>query len=119
MKNHKPLLFIAILSFGAIGYLFSSSSFFPPNSNGEYQLEHRTASSSVSFKLRGNWIGLVKIGVGPKVGSGACCRGVSKESTVSFQGKVGDVVWDSKTKRILIELTASSNGATYDLRRYY
>jgi hypothetical protein len=53
------------------------------------------------------------------VGSGACCRGVSKESTVAFQGNVGDVLYDSETRRVITKVYAEMEGKTIDLRKYY
>ena len=120
MKYLKKLLFLSILVFGASNFSKTRAhnmySDFSPIDK-EIKVDENVAT--ISFKIRGNGKGLVEIGVGPRVGSGACCRGVSKDATVSFQGNVGDVVWDSKTRRVLIELSSSSNGQTYDLRRYY
>ncbi len=120
MKNSQTFLFFIFLLFGALSYFYATSGSPSYKVNSiEYLTITDESTSSISFKIRGNGKGLVEIGVGSKIGSGACCRGVSKDATVSFQGKVGDVVWDSKSKRVLIELTTSSNGKIYDLRNYY
>ena len=73
----------------------------------------------VNFNVRGNGKTNVSLGVGYQVGSGACCRGISKESTVGFQGNVGDVLYDSDTKRIITKIYKELNGTTIDLRVYY
>jgi len=120
MKNLKKLLLSFVLVFGASNYSETAANNLSSNfSPFEKAIKVEENVASISFKIRGNGKGLVEIGVGPRVGSGACCRGVSKDATVSFQGNDGDVVWDSKTRRVLIELSSSSNGKTYDLRRYY
>lgn len=74
---------------------------------------------TISFNVRGNGKTNVSLGVGYQVGSGACCRGVSKESTVGFQGNVGDVLYDSETRRVIIKVFAEMEGKTIDLRKYY
>lgn len=73
----------------------------------------------ISFNVRGNGKSNVSLGVGYQVGSGACCRGVSKESTVGFQGNIGDVLYDSNTKRVITKVYAEMEGKTIDLRQYY
>jgi len=120
MKNFKKLLFLSVLVFGGSNYSeTTANNLWSDFSSFENWMKVEENAASISFKIRGNGKGLVEIGIGPRVGSGACCRGVSKDATVSFQGNDGDVVWDSKTRRVLIELSSSSNGKTYDLRRYY
>jgi hypothetical protein len=78
-----------------------------------------TDTNTISFNVRGNGKNNVSLGVGYQVGSGACCRGVSKESTVGFQGNVGDVLYDSDTKKIITKVYAEMEGKTIDLRQYY
>jgi hypothetical protein len=78
-----------------------------------------TETKTISFNVRGNGKTNVSLGVGYQVGSGACCRGVSKESTVGFQGNVGDVLYDSNTKRVITKIYAEMEGKTIDLRQYY
>ena len=78
-----------------------------------------TETKTISFNVRGNGKTNVSLGVGYQVGSGACCRGVSKESTVGFQGNVGDVLYDSNTKRVITKVYAEMEGKTIDLRQYY
>jgi len=43
----------------------------------------------------------------------------SKESTVGFQGNVGDVLYDSNTKRVITKVYAEMEGKIIDLRLYY
>ena len=76
-----------------------------------------TETKTISFNVRGNGKTNVSLGVGYQVGSGACCRGVSKESTVGFQGNVGDVLYDSNTKRVITKVYAEMEGKTIDLRQ--
>jgi hypothetical protein len=73
----------------------------------------------INFNVRGNGKTNVSLGVGYQVGSGACCRGVSKESTVGFQGNPGDVLYDSETKRVISKIYEELDGKTIDLRQYY
>jgi hypothetical protein len=77
------------------------------------------SSKTVNFKVRGNSKFDVELGVGYQVGSGSCCRGVSKESTVGFQGEPGDKLYDSKTRKVITKITADMEGETIDLREYY
>jgi len=103
MKRYTFL--IALLIISTFTYSFKSSS-------------HNT-DKMISFNVRGNGKTNVSLGVGYQVGSGACCRGVSKESTVGFQGNVGDVLYDSNTKRVITKVYAEMEGKTIDLRQYY
>jgi hypothetical protein len=73
----------------------------------------------INFNVRGNGKTNVSLGVGYQVGSGACCRGVSKESTVGFQGNPGDVLYDSETRRVITKVYEELDGKTIDLRQYY
>jgi hypothetical protein len=73
----------------------------------------------INFNVRGNGKTNVSLGVGYQVGSGACCRGVSKESTVGFQGNPGDVLYDSETKRVITKIYEELYGKTIDFRQYY
>ena len=75
--------------------------------------------ADVCVKVRGNGENLVKIRVGPNNYSGACCTGISKESTVTVCGKEGYNVYDSETKRLLFVLYPSLQGKVIDLREYY
>lgn len=77
------------------------------------------SSKTINFNVRGNGKTNVSLGIGYQVGSGACCRGVSKESTVGFQGNPGDVLYDSETKRVIIKVYEGLEGKTVDLRQYY
>lgn len=74
---------------------------------------------TISFNVRGNSKTNVSLGVGYQVGAGACCRGVSKETTVAFQGNIGDVLYDANTKRVITKIHAGMKGKTIDLRQYY
>lgn len=82
-----------------------------------FQVDH--SSKVINFNVRGNGKTNVSLGIGYQVGSGACCRGVSKESTVGFQGNTGDVLYDSETKRVIIKVYEGLDGKTIDLREYY
>ncbi|MFM8432278.1 MAG: hypothetical protein ACKOA1_05735 [Bacteroidota bacterium] len=76
-------------------------------------------SKEVKFTVRGNGKYLVELGIGSSIGYGSCCSGVSQDSYVTFKGKVGDVLWDSKTKRVLLKVYEGLEGETVDLRQYY
>ncbi len=100
----KPYLLLLLVSaFSVTGISFTS--------NNENKM--------ISFSVRGNGKTNVSLGVGYQVGSGACCRGVSKESTVGFQGNIGDVLYDSNSKRVITKVYAEMEGKTVDLRQYY
>jgi hypothetical protein len=75
----------------------------------------------VSFRIKGTGSKdiFVRIGIGSSVGSGACCSGVSNNSTVSFTGEVGDLVYDSDRKRIITKIYKELEGTTIDLYDYY
>jgi hypothetical protein len=103
MKIFKPLFAITLLICSL--YLFQSFS--------------TKTNQVINFNVRGNGKTNVSLGVGYQVGSGACCRGVSKESTVGFQGNVGDVLYDSDTRRVITKIYKELNGTTIDLRQYY
>ncbi len=70
----------------------------------------------ICVKVRGNGSSLVEVRVGPTNSSGACCRGVSKDATVTICGKEGYNVYDSNTKRLLFTLSSALEGETIDLR---
>jgi hypothetical protein len=72
----------------------------------------------INFYVRGNGKTDVSLGVGYQVGAGSCCKGVSKESTVGFQGNTGDVLYDSETKKIITKIYDELEGQTIDLRQY-
>lgn len=60
----------------------------------------------MNFKLRGTDSKniTVKIGISYQVGSGSYCSTVSPNSTNGFSGEVGDVVYDSKRKRVMVKI---------------
>lgn len=76
-------------------------------------------ASDVCVNVKGNGKSLVEVRVGPNDHSGACCTGISNNSTVKICGKSGYNVYDSDTKRLLFSLSPSLNGQTVDLRAYY
>ena len=41
---------------------------------------------------------------GYQVGSGSCCSTVSPFSTAGFSGNIGDVVYDSEKKRVIVKI---------------
>jgi hypothetical protein len=75
----------------------------------------------VSFKIKGTGSKniMVTIGIGSQPGSGACCSGVSPNTTASFTGNVGEVVYDGKTRRVITKIYSDLNGTTIDLAQYY
>lgn len=90
-----------------------------PPISGKNLCSSDVAEKRVSFKVRGNGKTNVTLGIGYQVGSGACCTGVSKETTVSFIGNTGDVLYDSATKRVITKVYDEMEGTTIDLRQYY
>lgn len=101
----KQVILLALLAISFVGMSFFSFG--------------GTEQRTISFNVRGNGKTNVSLGVGYQVGSGACCRGVSKESTVGFQGKIGDVLYDSDSKRVITKVYSELEGKTVDLRQYY
>jgi hypothetical protein len=81
--------------------------------------EDASAQQMISFNVRGNGKTNLTLGIGYQVGSGACCRGVSKESTVGFQGNPGDVLYESESRKVILKVTKDMQGKTIDLREYY
>lgn len=77
-----------------------------------------TTAKTINFNVRGNGKTNVSLGVGYQVGAGSCCKGVSKESTVGFQGNTGDVLYDSETKKVITKIYDELDGKTIDLRQY-
>lgn len=80
---------------------------------------YQPVQQMINFNVRGNGKTNLSLGIGYQVGSGACCKEVSKESTVGFQGNSGDILYDSQTKRVIIKVTKDLEGKTIDLREYY
>jgi len=91
------------------------------NSNSSSDSNKETAKRRISFKIRGTGSkGIsVKIGVGSKVGSGSCCSTVSPNTTSSFSGEIGDVVYDSERKRVISKIYDGLEGQTIELKEYY
>ncbi|MBU3715203.1 MAG: hypothetical protein FGM46_09715 [Ferruginibacter sp.] len=102
-----PLILISLISLSFIG---------------DSTLKMKTSTAQrVSFKIRGTgYKGIfVTIGIGSSPGNGACCTGVSENTTVSFVGEVGDVVYDGKTRRVITKIYKDLEGTTIDLADYY
>ena len=78
-------------------------------------------SQSVSFRVKGTGFKNidVSVGIGTTAGTGRCCTTISASNMVSFNANVGEVVYDSKTKRIITKIYRELNGTTIDLAEYY
>lgn len=78
-------------------------------------------SERISFKIKGTGSkGIsVKIGVGSQVGSGSCCSTVSPNTTAGFSGNIGDLVYDSEKKRVIVKIYDGLQGTIIDLKEYY
>ncbi len=111
-KVKKTILFasIAVLIF---------SSFTINNQRSKFTTQSQ--SERISFKIKGTGSkGIsVKIGIGSKVGSGSCCSTVSPFSTAGFSGNIGDVVYDSEKKRVIVKIYDGLQGTIIDLNEYY
>jgi hypothetical protein len=85
------------------------------------QISEKSNGERVSFKIKGTGHKriFVTIGIGYQPGSGACCSGVGENSTVSFVGNVGDVVYDGKTRRVITKIYKEMEGTTINLADYY
>ena len=89
--------------------------------NQKSEISSHSQSSRISFKIKGTGSkGIsVKIGVGSQVGSGSCCSTVSPFSTAGFSGNIGDVVYDSEKKRVIVKIYDGLQGTIIDLKEYY
>ena len=104
------IVFLLVLSF-----VHSST----PLKSKLYPIESN--SQSVSFRVKGTGFKNidVSVGIGTKAGTGRCCTTISASNMVSFNANVGEVVYDSKTKRIITKIYRELNGTTIDLAEYY
>ena len=112
MKSVNTIHMIAFFSLVSVIYAFQ-----PPKS----RMEKAAEAERVSFKIKGTSYKkiFVTIGIGSQPGSGACCTGVSENSTVSFVANVGDVVYDGKTRRVITKVYKEMEGTTINLVDYY
>jgi len=99
----------------------SLTSFVVKNNDDELKPVVTSKKTRVNFKLRGTGSKniAVKIGIGYQVGSGSCCSTVSPNSTNGFSGEVGDVVYDSERKRVIVKIYEGLEGQTLELKDYY
>jgi hypothetical protein len=99
----------------------ASLSSFLTNHNSESTKSTEKSNTRISFKIRGTGSkGIsVKIGIGTKVGTGSCCSTVSPNTTSSFSGEIGDVVYDSERKRVITQIYDDLEGQTIELKNYY
>lgn len=111
---HRKFIFVA-----AVMALIALTSVAVWSGTRSNNVKTESMQKRVSFKVRGNGKTNVQLGIGYQVGSGACCTGVSKESTVSFTGNTGDVLYDSATKRVITKVYDGLEGSVVDLRQYY
>jgi hypothetical protein len=109
MNNFIMKKNILNLIFFVIPFLFSFS----------YNATILPENEKICFVLRGNQKTHIEIGIGKEINKGACCSGVSKFSYVSFCGNVGDVVYDSKSRRVLMKISKDFKGKTIELKDYY
>jgi len=101
-----------LLIIAAVTIVFSSFAF--KSSNIE-------KAQRVNFRIKGTGSKgiFVTIGIGSKPGYGSCCSGVSENTTAGFSGEVGDVVYDGKTRRVIIKIYSGLEGETINLADYY
>lgn len=109
----KPKLILSVFGLFLAAFVWAGGINGSPSSSLESEV------ADVCVKVRGNGESLVKIRVGPNNYSGACCTGISKETTVNVCGKSGYKVYDSETKRLLFVLDPALQGKVVDLREYY
>ena len=78
-------------------------------------------SESVSFRVKGTGFKNidVSVGIGTTAGTGRCCTTISASNMVSFNANVGEVLYDSKNKRIIAKIYRELNGTTINLAEYY
>jgi len=109
-KNTLNLIILLIILVGASSYTIQNDTLILEEQN-----------EMVSFKIKGTGSKNipVTIGIGSKPGSGACCNGLSPNSTGSYSGKVGDVVYDGKTNKIITKIYKEMQGTTINLYDYY
>jgi hypothetical protein len=113
MKNVKLYLFFSFISIFVFSSFITISDTTKTDSRESYQ--------RISFKIKGTGTkGIsVKIGIGSRVGSGSCCSTVSPNTTSSFTGNIGDVVYDSERNRVITKIHNGLDGAVIDLKDYY
>jgi hypothetical protein len=113
MNKNKTSILVAFIA------LFMLSSFNPIGQSRKTKIN--CVTERISFKIKGTGSkGIsVKIGVGSQVGSGSCCSTVSPNSTTSFSGNIGDVVYDSEKKRVIVKIYDGLQGTIIDLKEYY
>jgi hypothetical protein len=109
------------ISLSLILFLFAVNNSFAASIVNKDTSSPKSSTKSVSFKLKGTAAKkiMVTIGIGPQPESGACCSGVSPNTTAIFKGNVGDFVYDGKTRRIITKIYSELNGTTIDLAQYY
>lgn len=112
MKNIRTFRLLGCLILASALYAFHS----PATGN-----KQGVRAERVSFKIKGTGYNriFVTIGIGSQPGSGACCTGVGENTTVSFIGNVGDVVYDGKTRRVITKVYKELEGTTINLADYY
>ena len=89
--------------------------------NSEEKATNVNEAERVSFRIKGTGSKgiFVTIGIGSQPGSGACCSGLSPNTSSSFTGEIGHVVYDGKTRRIITKIYKELSGTTIDLAGYY
>ena len=112
----KTTLFL-VLFMSAVSVIFAT----PLRKSETSNNVPKPIAERVSFKIKGTGSKniMVTIGIGSQPGSGACCSGVSPNTTASFTGNVGEVVYDGKTRRVITKIYSGLNGTTIDLAQYY
>lgn len=113
----KKISFL-LIAFLPLGFLLIS--FINPIQKCSDLITNSNKAETISFYVKGNGKFNVELGVADKPGGiGSCCRGVSINSTVGFQGRIGDVLFDSKTKKVITKIYEGLKGKTVDLKDYY
>ena len=72
----------------------------------------------VTFTVEGNGKGTVVLGCGQEIGQGGKYS-VSKDAHIYVTGEEGFLLYDDKSKQVIIKVNRELQGRTVDLKKYY
>ena len=72
----------------------------------------------ITFTVEGNGKGTVYLGCGAEVGQGGRYS-VTKDAHIYITGEEGFLLYDDKSKQVIIKVNRELQGRTVDLKKYY
>ena len=72
----------------------------------------------VTFTVQGNGKGTIYLGCGDEVGKGGRYS-VTKDARIYISGEAGFLLYDDKSKQVIIKVNRELQGKTVDLKLYY